>query len=206
MGGAGGGGSGGGSERKSWAVGAAAFEWGSVGSAAPSTSGGQEEEEAGAGETEMKSGSSGGGSGAGPRDVRESGECRCDPLRGRHTLSAGSRGAGSRHLGTAQPGVEGKQPNEGHPWLFEPQHLIDVLCAAFSSMRSMKELVQDVKMKNEVFKAGVKLSSKSNGTYTKVQIAESIVKCRPDSVTNAHELLSWLVVSCVNSNVAGLVL
>jgi len=126
---------------------------------------------------------------------------------------AGSRGAGSRHLGAAhpgqgaaQPGVEGKQPHESYPWLFEAQHLIDVLCAAFSSMRSMKELVQDVKMKNEVFKTGVKLSSKSNGTYTKVQIAESIVKCRPDSVTNAHELLSWLVVSCVNSNVAGLVL
>jgi len=78
---------------------------------------------------------------------------------------------------------------------FGSQHLACVLGAAVASQKDMKELVAYVKTKSNVFKVGVPLSSKSDGAYNKVQLAESIVKCRSDGVTTAHELLSWLVVS-----------
>jgi len=76
---------------------------------------------------------------------------------------------------------------------FKSQHLACVLGAAFDNLRSTKELVAYVKTKSDVFKTGVPLSSKLDGAYNKVQIMESIAKCRPDGVTTAHELLSWLV-------------
>jgi len=78
---------------------------------------------------------------------------------------------------------------------FGSQHLACVLSAAVASLKDMKERVAYVKTTSDVFKAGVPLSCKSDGAYNKVQIAESIAKCRPSGVTNAHELLSWLMVS-----------
>jgi len=76
---------------------------------------------------------------------------------------------------------------------FKSQHLACVLGAAFDNLRSTKELVAYVKTKSDVFKTSVPLSSKLDGAYNKVQITESVSKCRPDGVTTAHELLSWLV-------------
>jgi len=78
---------------------------------------------------------------------------------------------------------------------FGSQHLACVLSAAVASLKDMKERVAYVKMTSDVFKAGVPLSCKSDGAYSKVQIAESIAKCRPGGVTTAHELLTWLMVS-----------
>ena len=78
---------------------------------------------------------------------------------------------------------------------FGSQHLACVLSAAVASLKDMKERVAYVKMTSDVFKAGVPLSCKSDGAYSKMQIAESIAKCRPGGVTTAHELLTWLMVS-----------
>jgi len=79
---------------------------------------------------------------------------------------------------------------------FGSQHLACVLSAAIASLKDMKELVAYAKTKSDMFKAGVPLSCKSDGgAYNKVQLAESIAKCRPNGVTTAHELLSWLMVS-----------
>ena len=74
------------------------------------------------------------------------------------------------------------------------EHLACVLNAAFVTLKDMKELVAYVKTKSTAFKV-VQLSSQSDGAYTKVQLAERVAKCRPDGVTNAHELLSWFMVS-----------
>jgi len=74
------------------------------------------------------------------------------------------------------------------------EHLACVLNAAFVTLKDMKELVAYVKTKSTAFKV-VQLSSQSDGAYTKVQLAERVAKCRPDGVTNANELLSWLMVS-----------
>ena len=79
---------------------------------------------------------------------------------------------------------------------FSSQHLADVLCAAFSTMQAMKGCLQTVQSKSEAFKA-VKRSSRADGQYSKEQIAASISKCRPVSVTNAQELLSWLKVRAI---------
>jgi hypothetical protein len=63
-------------------------------------------------------------------------------------------------------------------------------------MQAMKGCLQTVQSKSEAFKA-VKRSSKADGQYSKEQIAVSISECRPDSVTNAQELFSWLKVRAV---------
>ena len=80
---------------------------------------------------------------------------------------------------------------------FESQHLACVLSAAFGTLKNITELLKYIKTQSDVFKKGVPLRAKSGGsTYNKApQIAESIAKCRPDGVTTAHELLSWLTVS-----------
>jgi len=80
---------------------------------------------------------------------------------------------------------------------FESHHLACVLSAAFGTLKNITELLKYIKTKSDVFKKGVPLRAKSGGgTYNKApQIAESIAKCRPDGVTTAHELLSWLTVS-----------
>jgi len=80
---------------------------------------------------------------------------------------------------------------------FESEHIACVLSAAITTMKDMKSFVAYVKTKSDVFKVGVPLSSKSTGTYNKVQLAKRIAECRPVGVTNAYELLSWLVVSLV---------
>ena len=61
---------------------------------------------------------------------------------------------------------------------------------------AMKALVRDVKAKGDAFRM-VQLSSQADdGSYTNMQIAETIAKCRPAQVSNASELLSWLVKVC----------
>ena len=82
----------------------------------------------------------------------------------------------------------------GENGAFGSQHLACVLSAAVASLKDMKDLLTYVKTKSEAFQ-GVKLSCKSDGTYSKMQIAERIAECTPEGVTNAEELLSWLVVS-----------
>jgi hypothetical protein len=56
----------------------------------------------------------------------------------------------------------------------------------------MKALVRDLKAKDDAFRM-VQQSSQADGSYTNMQIAETIAKCRPAQVSNASELLSWLV-------------
>ena len=75
---------------------------------------------------------------------------------------------------------------------FSSQLLADVLCAAFSTKMAMRDFVQAVKAKNEAFKS-VQLSSKADGAYSNTQIAERIAECKPDQVTDAEGLLSWLI-------------
>ena len=87
-------------------------------------------------------------------------------------------------------------PAAGAGVSFSSKHLADVLCAAFSTMQAMKGCLQTVQSKSEAFKT-VQMSSKADGQYSKEQIAASISKCTPDSVTNAQELLSWLKVSAI---------
>ncbi len=76
---------------------------------------------------------------------------------------------------------------------FSSQLLADVLCAALDTKLEMKALVQAVKAKRkEAFKS-VQLSSKADGLYSNIQIAERIAECKPDQVTDAQELLDWLI-------------
>jgi len=76
---------------------------------------------------------------------------------------------------------------------FSSELLADVLCAALPTKVAMKDLVQAAKAKSEVFKS-VQLSSKGDGgTYSNTQIAERIAECKPDQVTDAEGLLSWLI-------------
>jgi hypothetical protein len=76
---------------------------------------------------------------------------------------------------------------------FSSQLLADVLCAALPTKVAMKDLVQAVKAKRkEAFKS-VQLSSKADGLYSNTQIAERIAECKPDQVTDAEGLLSWLI-------------
>ena len=82
----------------------------------------------------------------------------------------------------------------GENGAFGSQHLACVLSAVFDTLKNMKKLVEKAKTKNDVFKACT-TTRKLDGSYNKVQLAESIAKCRPDGVTTAHELLSWLMVS-----------
>lgn len=77
---------------------------------------------------------------------------------------------------------------------FGSQHLALVLRAAFPSKVAMTKLVQEVKAKNETFKA-VQLSSQAiGGKYSPEQIAVKIAECRPEQVASAAQLLSWLTV------------
>ena len=75
---------------------------------------------------------------------------------------------------------------------FSAEHLAHVLCAALRTKVAMKALVRDVKAKDDAFRM-VQQSSQADGSYTNMQIAETIAKCRPAQVSNASELLSWLV-------------
>ncbi len=75
---------------------------------------------------------------------------------------------------------------------FSSELLADVLCAALPTKVAMKDLVQAVKAKSEAFKS-VQLSSKADGAYSNTQIAERIAECKPDQVTDAEGLLSWLI-------------
>jgi hypothetical protein len=90
--------------------------------------------------------------------------------------------------GTAPPGEIGRGDGA-----FSSELLADVLCAALPTKVAMKDLVQAVKAKRkEAFKS-VQLSSKADGLYSIIQIAERIAECKPDQVTDAQGLLSWLV-------------
>ena len=82
--------------------------------------------------------------------------------------------------------------NGGESVTFSSEHLAHVLCAALHTKVAMKALVRDVKAKGDAFRM-VQQSSQAEGSYTNLQIAEAIAKCRPAHVSNASELLSWLV-------------
>jgi hypothetical protein len=76
---------------------------------------------------------------------------------------------------------------------FSSELLADVLCAALHTKIAMKDLVEAVKAKSEVFKS-VQLTSKADGgTYSNIEIAKSIAEFKPDQVTDAEGLLSWLI-------------
>ena len=100
--------------------------------------------------------------------------------------ASASEEAGSG-AGTASSGAAAR--GEG---VFSSQLLADVLCAALPTKVAMRDLVQAVKAKNEAFKS-VQLSSKADGAYSNTQIAERIAECKPDQVTDAQGLLSWLI-------------
>ena len=70
-------------------------------------------------------------------------------------------------------------------------HLADMLTAACPTLKSMKDFLRELQKKDNTFMK-VKLSS-----CTSEQMALTIAKCRPDQVTNAEELVSWLMVSCM---------
>ena len=76
---------------------------------------------------------------------------------------------------------------------FSSEHLAHVLCAALHTKVAMKVLVRDVKAKGGAFRMVQQSSQADDGSYTNMQIAETIAKCRPAQVSNASELLSWLV-------------
>jgi hypothetical protein len=101
-----------------------------------------------------------------------------------------------QHPEGAHPPAAHTAAGEAASVAFSYKHLADVLCAAFSTMQAMKGCLQTVQSKSEAFKT-VQRSSKADGQYSKEQIAASISKCRPVSVTNAQELLSWLKVRAV---------
>jgi hypothetical protein len=82
--------------------------------------------------------------------------------------------------------------NGGESVPFSSEHLAHVLCAALHTKVAMKALVRDVKAKGGAFRM-VQQSSQADGSYTNMQIAETIAKCRPAQVSNASEFLSWLV-------------
>jgi hypothetical protein len=98
--------------------------------------------------------------------------------------AADKRGLGA---GTASSG-ETARGDEA----FSSQLLADVLCAALPTKVAMRDLVQAVKAKSETFKS-VQLSSKADGAYSNTQVAERIAECKPDQVTDAQGLLSWLI-------------
>jgi len=80
----------------------------------------------------------------------------------------------------------------GESVTFSSEHLAHVLCAALRTKVAMKALVRDVKATSDAFRM-VQQSSQADGLYTNMQIAETIAKCRPAQVSNASDLLSWLV-------------
>jgi hypothetical protein len=90
---------------------------------------------------------------------------------------------------------DASRANGSEPVTFSSEHLAQVLCAALRTKVAMKALVRDVKAKDDAFRM-VQQSSQADGAYTNMQIAETIAKCRPAQVSNASELLSWLVKVC----------
>ena len=100
-----------------------------------------------------------------------------------------SREEGARQEDAAR---DASRANVGVSVTFSSEHLAHVLCAALHTKVAMKVLVRDVKAKGDAFRM-VQQSSQADGAYTNMQIAETIAKCRPAQVSNASELLSWLV-------------
>ena len=100
--------------------------------------------------------------------------------------ASASEEAGSG-AGTASSGAAAR--GEG---VFSSQLLADVLCAALPTKVAMRDFVQAVKAKSEAFKS-VQMFSRGNGAYSNTQIAERIAECKPDQVTDAEGLLSWLI-------------
>lgn len=96
---------------------------------------------------------------------------------------------GSISEGGAETGAPVKE-------IFSSQHLADLLCAAFPTKATMRELVRKLKAKDDAFQM-VLLSCKSDGStrveYRKEQLAASISTCTPGDVEAAGELLQWLV-------------
>jgi len=94
---------------------------------------------------------------------------------------------------------------------FASHHLADILNSAFSSKKDLKDKLLAMQSKHEVFK-GVKRSKKEKDatgaskdvSFTNMQICEKISKCRPDAVETAAELLSWLKVSAIKCDAAGI--
>jgi hypothetical protein len=79
---------------------------------------------------------------------------------------------------------------------FSSQHLACVLSAAVSSRDAMMKFVSDLKKQSDYCFKTVQGSTRVEGQeikFKKEQIAERIAKCRPDGVTDAEGLLSWLV-------------
>jgi hypothetical protein len=79
---------------------------------------------------------------------------------------------------------------------FSSQHLACVLSAAMSSRDAMMKFVSDLKKQSDYCFKTVQGSTRVEGQeikFKKEQIAERIAKCRPDGVTDAEGLLSWLV-------------
>jgi hypothetical protein len=99
---------------------------------------------------------------------------------------------GARPVDMAQ---DASRANGGESVTFSSEHLAHVLCAAFRTKVAMRALVRDVKATGDAFRM-VQQSSQADGLYTNMQIAETMAKCRPAQVSNASELLSWLVKVC----------
>ena len=75
---------------------------------------------------------------------------------------------------------------------FGTPHLAHVLNEAFATKAALTELVQLLKGKHNAFK-NVQLSSRSEGRYDTLKIAEQIARCRPDPVADTAGLFTWLV-------------
>jgi hypothetical protein len=97
---------------------------------------------------------------------------------------------------------DASRANGGEPVTFSSEHLAHVLCAALHTKVAMKALVRDVRAKGDAFRM-VQQSSQAEGSYTNMQIAETIAKCRPAHVSNASELLSWFLKVCCVSLACG---
>ena len=74
-----------------------------------------------------------------------------------------------------------EQPTSAATGTFGSQHLASVLNAAFSSTDTIGKLVDGVKSKSEAFKglAKSKRVDHKSVNFSKMQLAESIAKCRP---------------------------
>jgi len=84
--------------------------------------------------------------------------------------------------------------------VFEAQHLAFVLNAAVNgSKHDICQILSAAKAKSDAFN-GVYTSKKIDGKVVQlstIQIAASIARCKIDTVNNAENFLSWLVVSSV---------
>ena len=91
-----------------------------------------------------------------------------------------------------------KKPMSAATGTFGSQHLASILYAAFSSKESIGKLVDGVKVKSAAFNglAKSKRVDHKSVCFTRMQLAEGIAICKPDGVSNAEELLKWLVTVC----------